>query len=176
MRPRTKTLGMLLVLLVGSHTLAHDTGFGHSRRTIFFSAAEGELNLEYRITQNADEALIEMTHLDADGDGRITAAERDRHFAEIGGKLAKRLQYRTVEGKPLQASFVRCNLGNSLTQSFHFTITTNAPEIILDDGNFPHKPGQVRIVGHGISIEPVTPVDLSHADWLSLKIVRRRQP
>src|SRR5262249_39697763 len=109
----------------------------------------------------------------ADGDGQISAAERDKHFQQLASQLAERLELRTPAGQRLRAQFDSYTLGNSLTQTFRFTIATTAEPIQLDDGDFPHQPGQIRIAtASSVNAESAQPLDLSHADWLSLKISR----
>ena len=44
--------------------------------------------LEYRILQNRDDALVEMTLMDQDHDGKITPEERDRYFQRRARQLA----------------------------------------------------------------------------------------
>jgi hypothetical protein len=162
---------MLLVLAVAG--LAHDVGFGHSRRILYLAARPGELALEYRILQNRDDALLEMTLMDVDNDGRISVDEKERYFRQRARVLADKLLCRTPGGEVLPLKFVRYELGHSLTQAFHFTIATAATEVLLDDQNFPHKPGLVQVRhGAGLRIELARPVDLTHAERVNLRIQR----
>src|SRR5947208_2566256 len=71
-------LPMVALLLLSSLALGHDGGFGHSRRTIFVTAGKGGLVLEYRIQHNRDDALVEVTLMDTDHDGNVSADEKDR--------------------------------------------------------------------------------------------------
>jgi hypothetical protein len=150
---------------------AHDTGFGHSRRTLFVAAEMGKLALEYRIVASPDEALIEMTAADSDGDGQISAAEKDEHFSAVGRRLAERFKIRTAKGQPLQADFQGFILNNGITQTYRFEIVTDGPEVSFEDNNFPYKPGQVRVVaGAGLEAKLDGDIDISHADWVRLTI------
>jgi hypothetical protein len=165
----------VLFLVPASLAQAHDTGFGHSRRTLLVTSEASGLTLEYRITPSADEALIEATQIDADGDGKITSAERDSHFAEVTRTLIAGMLLKSDAGENLEAQFVRYSLGNSLAQTFCFRIATNSDVILLEDRNFAHKPGQVRVLtGRGIKTAEAADTDLSHVDRLSIKIVREK--
>jgi len=167
----------LFVLAGGTCLLAHDGGFGHSRRTIWVSSNADSLILEYRITQNADEALLEVIQMDRDGNGQISAEERERHFAGMAKYLGQRLQFQTPAGSALPATFVRYELQNSLTQIYRFSVPTREPIIILEDGMYPHKPGAVRVVtAAGLKAELAQATNLTHVDWLSVKITRSAQP
>jgi hypothetical protein len=173
--PRTSWLAVILSLLSVSFAQAHDTGFGHSRRTLLVTTSAGELTLEYRIMPSAEEALIEATQVDADGDGKITPAERDAHFAEVARRLVAGLHLQTGAGEKLEAQFVRYSLQNSLAQTFRFRIATDSDVILLEDRNFAHKPGQVRILtGQGVQAAEAADADLSHVDRLSIKIQREK--
>jgi hypothetical protein len=164
---------VLVSLCIVNLAAAHDGGFGHSRRTIFLAANGEGLVLEYRITQNRDEALAELALIDGNRDGKISPEEKDRYFTERAQQLAKLLQVQTTAGQPLPLKFVRYDLQHSLGQVFRFTITTSATEVLLEERNFPHKPGLVRILpGDGVKVELARPADLSHADRVSLRVTR----
>lgn len=172
-----RTLHLLLALMLmpawTGPAGAHDGGFGHSRRTIFVSAEARQLIIEYRITPNPDEALIEMTQIDRDRDGGISQEEKDRYFQARAKQLAEKLQARTGDNATIPLTFVSYELKHPLVQVFRFTAATEAGEVLLDDQNFPHKPGLIRIhAGVGVTVEQVKPVDLNHAERLSLKISR----
>src|SRR5262245_38340773 len=115
----------VLALLCASST-AHDGGFGHSRRSIFVDAGAGELTIEYRVFQNRDEALIELTRMDRDGDGQVSATERDVYFTARGRRLAEGLQVRTADGAALPVRFVRQELHQTLVQCYHLVVATDA--------------------------------------------------
>ncbi len=181
LKPRTPALRAfrflvclaVLSLLTEPLAEAHDTGFGHSRRTLRVSSTATELTLEYRMALSADEALIEATQIDADGDGRITSAEQDAHFMGVAGRLMAGFDLRTADGRALQPTLVRYGLQNSLTQTFCFRIETDSDVIFLEDRNFAHKPGQVRILtGQGVNVATNAEPDLSHVDRLSFKVMR----
>jgi hypothetical protein len=165
--------GLGLLLLAAAQARGHDTGFGHSRRTLVFSAKHEEFLLEYRMVLSADEALVEMTRMDRDGDGRVTVEEKDRYFAERARELVRGWEVTTAEGERLQPVFVRVELGHSLTQSYRFTVSTPDRAIFFVDTNFLHKPGQVSILsGPGLKAEPQTGANLSHAERISVVVTR----
>jgi hypothetical protein len=152
---------------------AHDGGFGHSRRTIFFDAAADEFVLEYRVTRNSDEALLEMTLIDADGDGKISLAEQQKYFQTLGTELAEQFEVQTVAGMSVRPRLVELHLQPNLVQSFRYAIATTAAEIRFVDRNFPHKPGVAKIVtGRGAKAELAEATDLNHAERVTLKVVR----
>jgi hypothetical protein len=161
----------LALLALATAAAAHDGGFGHSRRTLYVAAAADGWVVEYRIALNRDEALVEMTRMDADGDGRVSADERDRYLAARGRQVAGRLQVRDGDGAAVALTYVRCELGPTLTQSYHFAAATAAREVVLDDRNFPHKPGLVQVrTGPGVTAELARPADLTHAERVSVRL------
>src|SRR6187549_3808876 len=87
-----------LVLLAVATASAHDGGFGHSRRTLYVAASPEGWAIEYRIALNRDEALVEMTHMDRDGDGQVSAEERDRYLAGRAKEVAERLRASDADG------------------------------------------------------------------------------
>ncbi len=91
----TRRVALIALLLVPLPAGAHDGGFGHSRRVLFFAPSADGLVLEYRILQNRDDALVEMTLMDQDHDGKITPEERDRYFQRRARQLAAGLDLRT---------------------------------------------------------------------------------
>jgi hypothetical protein len=152
---------------------AHDGGFGHSRRTIFADAAADGFILEYRIIQNRDEALTELTIMDTDRDGKISAEEKENYFSTRGRQIAKLLDVRTMKGQPVALKFVDHELHQALVQSYRFKIESSANEILLDDRVFPHKPGLVQVRhGSGVKLEQARPTNLAHAERVSLRITR----
>jgi hypothetical protein len=161
-----------LALLAGATSAAaHDGGFGHSRRTLYVAAAPDGWAVEYRIALNRDEALVEMTRMDADGDGQVSAEERDRYLVARGRQVAERLQARDADGAAVALTLIRCELGPTLTQSYHFAAATAAREVVLDDRNFPHKPGLVQVrTGAGVAAELAKPTDLTHAERVSVRL------
>src|SRR5690349_4525989 len=106
-----------------------------------------------------------MTRMDVDRDGQVSAEERDRYLAARARQVADRLQARDTDGAAVALKPVRCELGPSLTQVYHFTAATAAREVVFDDRNFPHKPGLVQIrTGPGVEAELDKRADLNHAE------------
>jgi len=174
MRRISFVLGLLL--LTAAQARGHDSGFGHSRRTLIFSAKPEEILLEYRIVLSADEALVEMTRMDRDRDGTISGAEKERYFAERAKELAHGWEVTTPEGERLQPVFARVELGHSLTQSYRFTVSTAERTIFFVDTNFSHKPGQVSILsGPGVQAEPQAAATLAHAERISVVVTRKNK-
>jgi hypothetical protein len=167
-------VGFALLMLAVAQAWGHDTGFGHSRRTLVFSAKPEEFLLDYRIVLSPDEALVEMTRMDRDGDGRVSSEEKDRYFAERARDLARGWEMSTAEGERLRPVFARVELGHSLTQSYRFSVSTPDRMIFFVDTNFSHKPGQVTILaGPGLKAEPQTAADLTHAERISVVVTRK---
>jgi hypothetical protein len=165
---------LLGMLALAQYANAHDTGFAHSRRTMFVTADAHEVQLEYRVTANADEALIELALADADANGKISLAERDRYFTKLGEQLGSKLHCESPTGERLPLTLAGFHLDQALTQTFTFRIASSAAELTLTDKNFAHKPGQVRIVaGSGVSVELLENVDLMHTERVPLKIKRQ---
>jgi hypothetical protein len=174
MRSLARVLGALGLLILGiAEARGHDTGFGHCRRTLLFSAKPEEVLLEYRIVLSPEEALVEMTRMDRDGDGRVSAEEKSRYFAERARELARGWTLSTAEGERLEPVFTRVELGHSLTQSYRFTVSTLERTIFFVDNNFSHKPGQVSILsGPGLKAEPQKGMNLAHAERISIVVTR----
>jgi hypothetical protein len=156
-----------------NHSPAHDGGFGHSRRTIFFDSTKDHFILEYRLTRSSDEALLEMTKIDANGDGGISSVEQESYFGALGIELADQFDAKTEAGTRLRPRLLDFHLQPNLVQTFRYSIESTATEIRFVDRNFPHKPGVVKIItGSGAKAELAAPTDLNHAEQVSLKIVR----
>lgn len=174
-RKRRGSSFLLAFLCVASACLnahAHDTGFGHTRRTIYIALDGETVVVEYRMTLAPEEALVEMTLMDKDRDGRVSAAERQAFFQERGGQLAAGLHCRVHEQRtPLK--FQDFRLDQALTQTYRCHLSAPAGPIMLEDRNFAYKPGLVRVQGGpGITVELAQPTDLSHADRVQLKVTR----
>jgi hypothetical protein len=171
MRAANRTWIGLVLLAVATSAAAHDGGFGHSRRTLYIAWTPAGWSIEYRIALNRDEALIEMTRMDQDGDGQVSPEERDRYLAARSRQVAERLQVRDGNGAAIALKPIRCELGPTLTQTYRFTATTTARALLLEDGNFPHKPGLVQVrTGPGVVAELARPADLTHAERISVRV------
>lgn len=165
----------LLMLAAPKVADAHDTGFGHSRRTIYLQATPEGLVIEYRIKQGPEEALVEMTLIDRDRDGKLSTAECRRFFTTRAAALVQELELRTAQGDAIPLAFLEYELGHNLTQLYRFTAATTVAGMLLEDRNFAHKPGQVRIVvAENLAAEIAEPIDLTHADRVLLRIVRKQ--
>jgi hypothetical protein len=168
-------LGMLFLCLTNATTLfAHDGGFGHSRRLIYVSATPDSFLIEYRLKQGLEEALVELVHVDADRDGKISQAERDQFFTARGKALLANLAFRDASsGKAIAAEFAGFKLQHSLVQVYRLRLASDAQSVLLVDGNFPHKPGQVAIeVDAGLKAGLPEEIDLSHADQVRVTLER----
>jgi hypothetical protein len=170
----SKRLAAVLLLLIAvTGAVAHDGGFGHSRRTIYLTTDGDNLVLEYRIQLNRDDALVEMTLMDADGDGTVSAEEKDRYLKERAKQLAEKLQVKTAAGDAVALKLVSVKLDQGLTQTYRFMLATIAAEVLLEDRNFGHKPGLVQVTNaEGLTVTLPKGMDLTHADRVSLRIRR----
>ncbi len=170
---RIRLLAGVMLLVSVSMAAGHDGGFGHSRRTIYLAVEGDGLILEYRLQHNRDDALVEMTLMDADGDGTISAEEKDRFLKERARQLADHLRVKTAAGEALTLKFESVRLDQGLTQTCRFKLTTTATEVLLEDRNFGHKPGLIHVRnGEGLRVTLAQPTDLTHADRVSLRIQR----
>jgi hypothetical protein len=166
----------ILLLAVASVATGHDGGFGHSRRTLYFTVEGDRLVLEYRIQQNREDALVEMTRMDTDGDGTVSTAERDRFLKDRAKELADNLQVKTAAGEAVALTFERARLDQGLTQTFRFQLATTALEVLLEDRNFSHKPGLVLVRNSaGLTVTLARPTDLTHAERVSLRVRREER-
>ena len=134
--------------------------------------------IEYRLKQGLEEALVELTRIDANRDGLIDAEEKDRYFTARGKELLARLAFREEQtGKPLLAELIDFRLGHSLVQIYRVRVTGAAAGLLLEDRNFPHKPGQISIeVAEGLSAEIPADIDLTHADHVRAYVRRESKP
>jgi len=151
---------------------AHDTGFGHSSRTIFVRPdADGDVVIEYRLRLNDDEALIQFTHMDSDGDGTVAAVERAAFLQRRGAELIAGLPARRSdgsEGPPLRLDNVR--LGHSLVQVYTFRTALPAGGLEITDLNFRDRPGRVEVRhAAGLQVE-MSQTRLFHAGAVTLQI------
>jgi hypothetical protein len=167
---------VLFLLVIGLSTaMGHDGGFGHSRRTVAFFTDETGWTLEYRLRVSVDEVLVQLTHMDTDGDGAISAPEKAEYFEKQALRLKEGLAFHDPAGEKLTVSVVRFELGPSLTQTFVFRLETASSEFTFDDRNFPHKPGVVQIIaGPRVKAELRKPVDVYHAEFVPLRVSRSR--
>jgi hypothetical protein len=172
---RRLRLGAMLLVALASITRAHDGGFGHSRRTIHVRGLQPGLSIEYRIVLNRDEALAEMALMDVNKDGQVRATEREKYFVARGKEIASRLLARTTDGKPILVKYTGYSLDQALAQTYQFSLATEEFEVLLEDRVFPHKPGLVQVrSGGGVKIEQEKPVNLAHAERVTLRIKQEK--
>lgn len=158
-------------LLLGSLAAAHDGGFGHSRRTIAVFADAAGWTIEYRLTLNPDEALLELAGMDSNGDGQISAIMRDQFCAGRARALLQRLALTGSTNVPLR--YEGCSWGPALTQTYRFRAETAEAALMLTDDNFTYKPGLVRLAaGPGVSLNVEKQADLTHAERVRIQISR----
>jgi hypothetical protein len=173
MNMRSKLLAFAIAILCGGNALAHDGGFGHSRRAIFVSAGPGEFILEYRITLSPDEALLQMAQIDRDGDAKISTAEKNQYFLDAAQKLAERLDCKSMNGNPIRPLPAGFELGQALTQRFRFRLSTDNPDWLLTDNAFGHKPGVVRVVtGDSVKAQVAEKTDMTHVERVTIQFSR----
>jgi hypothetical protein len=130
--------------------------------------------MEYRLKQGLEEGLVELTQIDANHDGTMSPMERDHFFQQRGQDLLARLSFRdATSGQPLVAEFIGFELQHSLVQIYRIRVRGAGAGLLLEDRNFPHKPGQVGIeVDHGLTAELPEEIDLTHADHV--RVIFRR--
>ena len=151
----------------------HDTGLGHSRRTLLWETGPDGFVLEYRIRLPKDEVVLEMVKIDADGNGEISGREKDSFFRRKGRMLAAKFKISNATGKTLSAALKAYSLGHSFTQTFQYEITTGSNSLSFEDRNFRDKPGLVRILKTDTArVSLARPADLQHAEVIALRIVR----
>src|SRR5436190_20769062 len=107
---KSRLFAVLFLALAASSAPAHDGGFGHSRRTLYLTTEDDALILEYRIQHNREDALVEMTLMDTDGDGKVSAEEKDRFLKDRAKRLAENLVARTVAGDTVALKFEQARL------------------------------------------------------------------
>ncbi|MDA1141116.1 MAG: hypothetical protein O3B01_21320 [Planctomycetota bacterium] len=154
-----------------SIAFAHDTGLGHSRRTLLWEAGPDRFVLEYRIHLPEDEVILEMVKIDADGNGEISDLEKESFFKQKGKTLAT--MFTVTDLKPVSALFSTFSLGHSFTQTYRFEFVSDSHVLTFEDGNFRDKPGSARVLkSKTTKVTFAQPEDLLHAEVLNLRIER----
>lgn len=163
---------------------SHESPIDHVDRQLRLFAADGRACLAYRLILTERAALMELRLMDADGNGTISAEERDSFFAGKAAAIAKQIAV-TIDGRALPLApegAVRCD--PQLGQNFLFV----APLPQLASGRHPGKlvdghsrdyPGNFVWKSRGpagseaVRFEPVVPETPSrpteHPPWLELE-------
>lgn len=82
----------LLALTVSpASVLGHESPIDHVERELQLFAQDGAVRLVYRLLVTERAALMELKAMDADGDGTISAGERDAFFAAKAAAIARRI-------------------------------------------------------------------------------------
>lgn len=168
-----------LLMLAGSMATApaHESGFGHSSRTLFFSRTADGISLEYRIHLPPEEAMAEMAWMDGDRDGRISEQEKQEWFLQKGRKILAHLAAKTEHAEPLEMEFSSFQLGAGLTQTFRYILHSQAGVAVFEDANFAHRPGIVRTMhGKDLQLALLEEVPSHHAGLIRLKMTRIAEP
>ena len=173
-RHATLSLTLAFAFLLPTIASSHESGFGHSKRTLFFATTEDGFLLEYRIHLAPEEAMSEMAWMDADRDGRVSNQEKDHWFGRKGRKLLSKLALLTQNGGKANSVFVGYRLNHGLTQTFSFRIRTGAKSIVFDDTNLSHRPGVVRLLGDATVRATVDKEDsLHHAGVIRVRVTKQ---
>ena len=148
-------VGCLLLITAVNSARGHDGGFGHSTRTVLVTASRTGFVIDYRVRLAAEEALVEMTRMDANSDGKVTEQERDSYLGKKAAVLREGLRVKvgivpataavSDKAATLDCQLERIDVGHSLTQTFRFVVATSSSSITIEDRNFLHQPGQVRV-------------------------------
>lgn len=168
----TAGLVALVLPLLTPAARAHDVGFGHFRLALYVTATATDYTLEYRVRVHADTAMLEMVQQDTDHDGIISPIEKQTFYQKRGQELADGLVLTTAGGgAPLAATLVDWSLGQALTQTFRLRVTTTAPELLLDDHNFPAMHGSIHAYSD-TSVRIELPADSQHTSHVTLHLHR----
>ena len=167
-------LTLAFSLLLPDIASSHESGFGHSKRTLFFTSSEDGFLLDYRIHLAPEEAMSEMAWMDEDRDGSVSNQERDRWFEAKGRKLLSKFVLLGQNGGNGRLAFVRYRLDHGLTQTFSFRIRTDAESIVFEDANLAHRPGVVRLLGDATVRATVDrEASLHHAGAIRVRVTRQ---
>jgi hypothetical protein len=131
----TPTRFFLLVALAVTPLAGHghESPIDHVERELRLFAKDGKAWLVYRLLQTERATLMELTSMDADGDGTISDAERDAFFAAKATAIAKRIDLK-IDASSLPLEPVGGpRLDPQLGQTFFFA----APLPVLASGRHP---------------------------------------
>ena len=157
---------------------AHDTGFEHSERAIFFVRTDAGWTLQYRVHQLPEEALAEMARMDADGNGKITDDEKQTWFTRRARELAAHLTC-TAKGHDQELALTPAGfrLAYPLTQTYTFTIATATDTLVIQDTNFAHKAGRLMILHtRDIEVKLIDVPDATHVEAVKIEVRRVHPP
>lgn len=133
-----KTLPRILLIVLASSPMpghGHESPIDHVERELRLFAEDGKVWLAYRLLPTERAALVELESMDADGNGTISAAERDTFFDDKARAIARKLDL-AIDDRPLPlapAGAIRCD--PQLGQTFLFA----APLPALSPGRHPGK-------------------------------------
>lgn len=186
-----KTLSHCLIIGLASASAAwpsmgrgHESPIDHVERELRLFAEDGQVRLVYRLLPTERATLMELRAMDTDGDGIVSAAERDAFFARKAEALARLIELRIGE-RPLPLEPVgSVRLDPQLGQTFLFAAALPAlppgrhPGTLVDGhsrdypGGYVWKePGQAE--SGGVRFEPATAGpgvgSRDHPPWLELQ-------
>ena len=171
MSARASVLWLVLLLAVAP-ARAHDTGFGHSRRTLFVAPVADGYAVTVRLSLDAAEALLLMTRMDRDHDGAVSPAEREAYGATTGAAFAARLLATDTADRPLPVRFVAFAPGETLALIYQFRIDTAERQVFLTDSLFPHRHGWVSVrSAPGVEVK-LGATTASHAGAVRVQLLR----
>lgn len=153
---------------------AHDTGFSHTNRTMFFKLDEQSITIEYRIKVPYDQAWIEMAGMDKDKNGEISEQEKSAYFTLKAAEIIKNLEL-TSGRESLKIEFAGYSIDSSFSQTFMFKSSAGCEAILLDR-NFQGRPGSVRLLADKKTALTVqNKVDINHAETVKILIGRKSE-
>jgi hypothetical protein len=175
---------LLCLLMLGYAAAAHESPIDHVDRRLAFTVSGDTLELRYRFRQTQRAALLQLRAMDANNNGRINAAERERFFKQTGERLAGRLKlkaagsemtFRTTDAVVLRPDFsqefrLTVPLNRAVTVTFHDEFSGQYPGSVVIE----QPPVEGRKVLLQIKQSPTMKVSRGHGGMtvLEIKILR----
>ncbi len=137
---------LLCLLMLVCAAAAHESPIDHVDRRLAFTVSGDTLELRYRFRQTQRAALLQLRVMDADRDGRISAAEREGFFKQASERLANRLKLKAADGEQPFRATGAVVLRPDFSQEFRFTVPLNGAAAVTFHDEFSHQhPGNVVI-------------------------------
>jgi hypothetical protein len=102
--------------------LAHESPIDHVDRDIRIWISEGSIFLRYQMQLSERAAMMQLQHMDTDGNGSISNVERDGYFAQFSGALCKQLHLFLDEKELALKPDKNVRLSPQCRQAFTFNV------------------------------------------------------
>ncbi|MFT5131027.1 MAG: hypothetical protein ACI8W8_004661, partial [Rhodothermales bacterium] len=130
------------------------------------------LTIEYRLRIPFDQAWVEMAGMDADGNGKVSDAEKQAFLSAKADYLRSNMTL-SCSGNTLELELIDFGLDAAISQTFTFRTSVTGP-CELRDQNFRGQPGSLRLLSDdATTVTTADKADMNHAEDLALTITRK---